>query len=100
MGEYVTFLSGLKDPGHIVAAALAGPVVDQSVTVEMNEYDQPQLAFSCTSDPGGGVPGIRLKAFVEQFVPPANLDGAFSSICAPAYTTALEAFAQDIRSRM
>lgn len=100
VNEYVEFLSNLKDPGHIVAGALAGPVIDQSVTVELDEFSRPQLAHSCTSNPGGGVPGIRLKAFVEQFVLPPQLGDAFTSICAPAYSNALEAFAQDIRSRM
>lgn len=100
VGEYVTFLAGLKDPGHIVAGALAGPVVGQSAEVQPDEFSQPSLQFSCTSTSGGAVPGIRLRAFVEHFVPPTHLDEAYTSICEPNFTTALEAFALEIRSRM
>jgi cysteine-rich repeat protein len=101
VGDYVTFLSGLKDPGHIVVSALAGPVVDQSVLVEEDDYGNPRVGYSCsTSASEGAAPGIRLRAFVEHFSPPSQLDSAFSSICAPAYTTALQAFAQAILDRM
>jgi hypothetical protein len=98
--RYATFLTGLRDPGHLVLAAIAGPVNNQEVTVGEDEYSQPEVQYSCTQGSDGGVPGIRLLALLEQFNDPVDMSWAYSSICAATYTTALESMAQEIRQRM
>jgi len=100
ISDYVTFLSGLRDPGRIVLAAAAGPVEDHSATVGMNSFQQPELEYSCTTASDGAVPGIRLLALVEQFVDPMDIGWAFSPICSLDYSGALSSFALEIRSRM
>ncbi len=100
VGDYVTFLGGLRDPGHIVVAAAAGPVLNHTAIIDQNEYMWPELQPSCTSGANRGVPGIRLLALVEQFVDPMDLPWAFAPICSLDYANTLTSFAQEIRSRM
>jgi hypothetical protein len=86
--RYIAFLESIKDPQLLVIAAIAGPVYSQTVTVGWNELDQPEVQFSCSTDRGGGRPGIRMKSVIEAFNQEDDLGWAYTSICAPTYTDA------------
>ena len=94
MSRYINFLFGLKDPGEIVVASIAGPMVwgqqGAEVTVEVSEYGQPQLDYSCTSPNGDAVPAVRLRTFAQYFSSGSDIDFTYRSICDPEYNTTLE----------
>jgi hypothetical protein len=96
VSRYVDLLRGLKDPQRLVVAAIAGPVPQEGVTVGRDEYDQPEVQFSCTTSRGGATPGIRLKAFVEVFNREEELIWAFSPQCSVTFTDALEGIGRQI----
>ncbi|MDY0003025.1 MAG: hypothetical protein RBU30_17120 [Polyangia bacterium] len=96
VSRYVNFLQQMKDPQMLVVAAIAGPVTNQQVTVGLDEYSQPEVAFSCSTERGGAVPGVRLRALVDAFNQPEDLSWAFSSICSATYTDALQGVADKI----
>jgi hypothetical protein len=85
--DYVSFFKGLKPDGQLVVAALSGPVVDP-VEVTLVQGN-PELAPSCESSMGRGVPAIRIKTFVDSF----SASGQYNvgaNICQPDFSTALE----------
>jgi cysteine-rich repeat protein len=101
--RYTSLLGDLRDPGRVVVSAIAGPVQGGgTVTIGRDEYSQPELQYSCTSEQGGGgaVPGVRLRALVEAVMPPAEMADAYGSICDGTYAIDLGAFAGAIRARM
>ncbi|MFH2007117.1 MAG: hypothetical protein ABI333_11070, partial [bacterium] len=88
ISRYVQFLEGLKDPGMLAVAAIAGPVEDQSVTVGSDAEGRPEVQDSCDDMAGRAKPGIRLRAFVEAFTLVDDMAWAYKSICdGDAYTT-------------
>jgi cysteine-rich repeat protein len=100
--DYVSFLLGLRDPGEVVIAAIAGPVVNNSVDVAMNTITgYPALEPSCGAGTGdGAMPGVRLRALVEQLNAATDMSWAYSSICAPSYQPALSSLGLGVRFRM
>jgi hypothetical protein len=101
VSHYVEFLIGLKDPGRILVAALAGPVNDQ-VIVQKDAQNRPEVKPSCVDTSAeGAIPGVRLKAFTAHFNGPSDLDAwAYSSICKSEFNTALSALGEAIRVRL
>ncbi len=96
VSRYDDQLAGLKDRRMVVMAALAGPVTPSGqgggfdVTVELDEYDYPELGFSCQSGPDSAVPAIRLFRLLEGFSTPAELaDWAYRPICNQDYSPLL-----------
>ncbi len=100
--DYVSFLLGLRDPGEVVIAAIAGPVVNHSVDVAIDSgTGWPSLEPSCSAGTGGAaVPGVRLRALAEQFNALTDMSWAYSSICEPSYQPALSSLGQGVRFRM
>ncbi len=80
VGEYIDFLTTLKD-GNLVVAAIAG---DHSPVIVETDDTGGSFAFelvpSCSAGDGGrsAVPGVRLRAFLDGF-PSRNIG---PSICA------------------
>jgi len=95
VSRYTQFLRSLKAEERLVVAAIAGPFAG-SVSVGRDEYDQPAVQPSCATARGGAVPGVRLKAFVEAFNGPVDLGWAYTPICSPTYTDALQGVAEKI----
>lgn len=100
--DYVSFLLGLRDPGEVVIAAIAGPVVNNSVSVDIDvNTGFPSLEASCGAGTGdGAMPGIRLRALTEQFNAAAEMSWAYSSICEPSFQPALSSLGLGVRFRM
>ncbi len=102
--RYRDLLLGLKEPGRIVVMALAGPVTMNnqgvSVMVGLDEYSQPELQTSCSSERGGAVPAIRLHSFVQYFNGGADMDTAYRSICDSEYNQTAETLGLTLRRRM
>lgn len=99
--DYLGFLLTLRGPGQIVMAAIAGPVVNNEVTVNITGMGTPELSDVCSSSGGyGAVPGIRLRALVEQLNVTADMGWAYSSICSASYQPALTGLGQGVRFRM
>jgi hypothetical protein len=98
--RYVDLLGSLRDPGRIVVAAIAGPPDGNSVTVGLDEYEQPDLEPSCIAASGAAIPGIRLSAFVNRVTAPVEQDGAYASVCQNSFTTALVSLGTRIAARM
>jgi hypothetical protein len=98
--RYTDFLTSLRDPGRIVVAAIAGPADGNSVTVGLDEYQQPDLQKSCVAASGAAAPGIRMSAFVNRVTAPDEQSGAYASICQSSFTTALESLGARIAARM
>jgi len=64
--EYVDFLKGLKeDPNMVIVAGIIGNPTP--VTIGANAMGSPELQPSCVSASGDADPGVRLKAFLDQF---------------------------------
>jgi hypothetical protein len=84
----------------LVVAAIAGPVNNDSVTVGLDEYSRPEVQFSCSTERGGAVPGIRLKALIEAFNEEEDMAWAYTSICSASYNTALEGVGNKIKDIM
>jgi hypothetical protein len=95
VSRYTGFLRSLKAEEFLVVAAIAGPYAG-SVTVGLDDYSQPEVQPSCSTERGGAVPGVRLKAFVEAFNEPDEMAGAYTSICSPTYADALQGVADNI----
>ena len=96
--RYIQFLQNLKDPQMLVVAAIAGPVNNDSVTVGLDEYSQPEIQYSCTSGQNAGaVPGIRIKSVIEAFNSEEEMSWAYTSICNSSYTDALEGIGNKIK---
>jgi hypothetical protein len=102
ISRYVDFLRQLKDPRLLVVAAIAGPTLGNTVTVGLDEYEQPVLEPACSSPDGttNADPGIRLGALLEAIGEPADLAWAQQSICSEDYTPALEGIGRGIAGRM
>lgn len=81
----------------LVVAAIAGPVNNQSVTVGLDEYSQPEVQFSCSTERGGAVPGIRMQSVVSAFNEEEDMAWAYTSICSPTFTDALEGIGRKIK---
>ena len=102
MSRYVGQLQGLRDPGRIVLAAIAGPVTPSpgggyDMVVGLDDMSNPDLQYSCTTATDGAVPGIRVYSLVEAFNTTTDLaDWAYSSICSSDYTTPLQGVGQQI----
>ena len=64
--DYRTFFQGLRPPGRVMLAAIAGP--DQPVEVGLDAQN-PVLRPSCQSSNGMAVPAIRIKALMDAFGP-------------------------------
>ncbi len=102
VSRYVSLLQALKDPQQLVVAAIAGPTGDwtNSVTVGRDDEGWPALEYSCETERGGAVPGIRLHAVVEAFNEEEDLFWAYSSVCSPTYTDALEGVGSRLRDAL
>ncbi len=98
--RYVQFLQNLKGDEGLVVAAIAGPVQNDSVTVGLDEYSQPEVQFSCSTERGGAVPGIRIRSFVRAFNDDQDMSWAYSSICSPTYADALKGVAEKIAVKL
>jgi hypothetical protein len=61
--DYETFFKGLKPPGRVMMAAIAGPDAPVEVGVDANN---PTLKPSCQSANGMAVPAIRIKALMDS----------------------------------
>jgi hypothetical protein len=61
--DYATFFKGLKPPGRVMMAAIAGPAEPVTVGVDANN---PTLKPSCQSQNGMAVPAIRIKALMDS----------------------------------
>jgi hypothetical protein len=86
---YVDFLKGLKsDPNMVIVAGIIGN--DTPVTVGTNDMANPELDPSCVSASGEADPGVRLKAFIDQF--PQR--GTVQTICNDDLSDALNVIAQ------
>jgi hypothetical protein len=66
VGDYVSFLKGLKDnPKQVIVAGIIGNPTP--VTVGVDDQDNPELEPSCVSAAGEADPAVRLKHFLDQF---------------------------------
>ncbi len=82
ISRYVQFINGIKDPSMFAVAAVAGPVVSDSVTVDVNDDGWPEVQYSCsTYGFNTATPGIRLRAFLEAFNSEEDMAWAFTPIC-------------------
>jgi len=63
VADYGTFFKGLKPPGRMMLAAIAGP--EQPVEVGMDGQN-PVLKPSCQSVNGKAAPAIRIKALMDS----------------------------------
>jgi len=106
MSRYYNLLYGLKDPGELVVAAIGGPVTESQtgigydMTVGLDDLDNPDLVYSCTTAVDGAVPGIRLHSLVRQFWAADEVDTGYHSICSADYTPVLQSIGDYIRSRL
>jgi len=108
MSRYYNLLYGLKDPGELVVAAIAGPVTESAngtpgyqMVVGLDDMSNPDLQYSCTTAVDGAVPGIRLHSLVRQFWAPADVNTrGYHSICSPDYTPVLESVGDYLRARL
>jgi hypothetical protein len=100
ISRYVDLLHALKDPQLLMVSAIAGPTHGNTVTVGLDEYEQPMLEPSCTRDDGRADPGIRLAAFVEAFNAPEDLAWAYQSICSDDYSAALAGLGSTVRDHL
>ncbi|MCA9664490.1 MAG: VWA domain-containing protein [Myxococcales bacterium] len=90
---YVQFFKSLKNPGRVVVAAIAGPTDRVEIGKDGNN---PVLKASCTSAAGNAVPGIRIRAVVDEF----QTDGQYTSICEANFGPALEAIGKKILGKL
>ena len=97
VSRYINFLQSLKDPQMLVVAAISGPVNNDSVTVGLDEYSQPEVQFSCSTERGGAVPAIRTKAVISAFNDEDDMSWAYTSICSPTFTDALQGIGGKIK---
>ena len=78
LGEYRSFVTGLKKPGEVIIGLVAGDTGPVRVALDGTSGDR-QVEPSCDSDLGQAVPPIRLASFAKSF----GLRGARTSICDP-----------------
>jgi hypothetical protein len=97
--RYLRFLRALPAPHAPILAALAGPVNDGHVEVVLDEYGYPEVEHSC-SGRVRATPGIRLRSVVAAFTKEADMHWAYSSVCAPGFTDALERLVEAIARRV
>jgi hypothetical protein len=93
IGDYVTFFKGLKAPGQVVMAALAGPITPVEVILD---GQSPQLKPSCNVNWNNAVPAIRIKALVDAF----GSAGFFHVICNQPYGPPLKQLGTIIASQL
>ena len=98
--DYLRFFQGLKPPGRVVLASIAGTIrqagsVNQ-VEVGLDRDGHPTLQPSCQSPNGFADPAIRIKALMDAFAP----DSQFSSICDGDFGPALERLGQKILGKL
>jgi hypothetical protein len=92
--SYWNFLKGLKSsPSLLIGAVIAGNPTPFGVG--LTERGAPNLKPSCQSANGVADPGIRLKAFSDQF----GDHGAFISICQDDLSVAIQTVA-DLLARI
>lgn len=96
ISRYVDFLHALRPPEQLVVAAIAGPTNGGEVTVGLDPQGYLSPTFSCSTPTGGAVPAVRLEAFVNALHADVDMDWAFSSVCNPSYSEALEGVANEI----
>jgi len=96
ISRYVQFLQALKDPQMLVMAAIAGPVtpspsgVGHDMVVGLDDLDNPDLEYSCTTAVDGAIPGIRIYNLIAAFNGEEDLASwAYSSICSADLTPVL-----------
>ncbi len=100
VNEYVSFLHGIKDPGRIVVAAIAGPFSGDVTVVEDTQMGWLEVDPSCSVNDGSATPGVRLKSFVQTLMPPAEMGWAYGSICATSYGPYLLGLGDKLRVMM
>ncbi len=83
VAEYVSFLRGLRDPGRLIVAAVAGPWDGTGVVVTRDPNGHPMVQPVCGVQGGGPVvPGFRLSSFVSRLHPSgAQPPWTYGSLC-------------------
>jgi hypothetical protein len=90
-----------REPGQVVVAALAGPVVADQVEVGVDALHQPTVLPSCATADGSATPAVRLRAFTARFNDPwAMQQYAYQSICAESYVSPLRDIGRKIKERL
>jgi len=97
ISRYVEFLRQLKDPQMLVVAAISGPINGGTATVGLNDLQQPELQFSCTTAEDGAVPAFRTHALISAFNTEEDMTWAYTSICSPTFADALEGIGSRIK---
>jgi len=97
--NYVEILQQLKAPGMLGALVIAGPA-GVTVTVGLDNNQNPILTASCGLPAEGAMPAVRLEGFTELVGEGANSFAEFSSICESDYSQALESLATWLTERM
>ncbi|MFH2005149.1 MAG: hypothetical protein ABI333_01050 [bacterium] len=103
VSRYTTLLEGLKSQnlGQLVVIAITGPVIDNTVIVELDALAQPAVGYSCSTGAGGAVPAIRLRDFVHHFNGSYAMEHwAFQSICNSSYEIPFQEIGQTLHSRL
>ncbi len=96
ISTYTNTLTQLKDSNMIIVGAIAGPYSNQ-LTVGLDNNQNPKLSPSCGIPTEGGDPAVRIKEFVSAFLQnPADIQWAFTSICATDFSPALTGLGQRI----
>jgi len=96
VSRYINFLQGLKDPQMLVIAGILGPVINNQITIGLDEYGQPKLMPSCSSVHGDAEPAVRIREVIMAFNEEADMSWAMTSICSPTYTDALTGIGKKI----
>ncbi len=107
ISRYRQFLQSLKDPQKLFLAAIAGPVtpsssgVGHNMEVGLDDDDQPELQYGCTTAVDGAIPGIRIHNLVAAFNEEEDLAAwAYTSNCSADYTPVLQGLGDRIRTRI
>ena len=96
VSSYVEFVNGLKsDPGRIVVANISGTLVDNSVTVGLNDNEALEVSPSCQTNNGVAFPPVRLNAFTNSF-----RNNTITEICQENLEPALDEIARLIITKI
>lgn len=101
VSTYTNFLSSIKSSELTIVGAIAGPHNNGALAVGVDENSWPELQPVCyaPNDTVGAVSGVRLFEFVNYFVSDeSDLNWAFTSICNPDYSQALEGLGEKIKA--
>jgi len=91
--DYVRFYRGLRPPGQVILAAIAGP--PEPVEVVTWPSDTPRLLPSANCFEGGALPAVRINALLSAFPP-----RLFCSKCVIDYQSFLAQLGATILSRL